>query len=334
MTGSMAQIVKTGLLALLGILLVNCASPNAAQEAREAQAMSDKRIALTFDDTPRHPGAFFDEDERTERLIKQLRDAGVAQAAFFLNPAKITERPGAEERIAAYVAAGHVIANHTADHPRLSQTETSAYIAEIDLAGAWLKDRPGTRAWFRYPYLDEGRDDLAKRDAVRAALKTRGLLNASPTVDASDWFTDNELNRAKRSGEPFDLAAAGRIFVESHVEAAEFYDRLARETYGRPIAHNMLLHETDLSAMFIGDLVNALKAKGWTIITADEAFADPAFLAAPDVPSAQGTLVELAAWHKGIGSQRWYPGNDTAKLGERFNREVLGTGELKQEPAQ
>ncbi len=334
MTGSITQIVKTGLLALLGILLVNCASPNAEQEATETQAISDKRIALTFDDTPRHPGAFFGEDERTERLIKQLNEAGVTQAAFFLNPAKIAERPGAEKRIAAYAAAGHVIANHTADHPRLSQTETSEYIAEIDRAGAWLKDRRGYRAWFRYPYLDEGREDVAKRDAIRAALKSRGLLNASPTVDASDWFTDNELNRAKRSGELFDLDAAGRIFIESHVEAAEFYDRLARETYGRPIAHNMLLHETDLSAMFIGDLVAALEAKGWTIITTDEAFADPAYLAAPDVPSAQGTLVELTAWHKGTGSQRWYPGNDTTKLGERFNREVLRETELKKEPAQ
>jgi len=328
---------KLTLLSLIGLLLAACVNHAGPQEATQETLTADKRIALTFDDTPRHPGAFFSEDERTRRLIEELRKAGVTQAAFFLNPAKIAERPGAEARIAAYVHAGHVIANHTADHPRLSQTDTDKYIAEIDRAGAWLKDRPGYREWFRYPYLDEGRDDKAKRDAVRAALKTRGLLNASPTVDASDWFTDNALNVAKRSGEAFDLAAARRIFVESHVEAAEFYDRLARETYGRPITHNMLLHETDMSAMFIGDLVAALEVKGWTIVTADEAFADPAYLAAPDVPSAQGTLVELAAWHKGIGSQRWYPGNDTDELEARFAREVLGESSREsseKEPAQ
>ncbi|MEL7198395.1 MAG: polysaccharide deacetylase family protein [Pseudomonadota bacterium] len=293
----------------------------------EQETSSEKRIALTFDDTPRHAGAFFTEDERTRLMIEALRDGGVEQAAFFINPGKIPQRPGAEKRIAAYIEAGHVIANHTFNHPRLSRTETGDYIADIDQSARWLAGRKGTRAWFRYPYLDEGRDDKAKRDAVRAALKKRGLLNASPTVDASDWWIDSALARAEREKTAYDPEAARDLFVEAHVEAAEFYERLARETFGRAIIHNMLLHETDLSALFLGDLIMALKEAGWTILTADEAFSDPAYQNAPDVPSAQGTLVELAAWHKGIASQRWYPGNDTEKLEARFRRKVLGETE-------
>ena len=285
---------------------------------------SDKRIAITFDDTPRHPGAFLSEETRTDMLIGELKEFGVEQAVFFVNPGKISEREGAMARIDAYVAAGHVLANHTANHPRLSQTDTAEYIADIDAAASWLEGREGTRPWFRFPYLDEGRADKEKRDAVREALAARGLLNASPTIDASDWWIDGAISRTVREGMPYRASALPDLFVRVHVEAAEFYHSLALETFERPITHNILLHETDLSALFIGDLIIALREKGWTIVTADEAFADPAYLSTPDVPSAQGTLVELAAWHRGIGSQRWYPGNDTRLLERQFNEQVLG----------
>ncbi|MEP0390662.1 polysaccharide deacetylase family protein, partial [Erythrobacter sp.] len=238
----------------------------------------DKRIALTFDDVPRGEGGFFTSDERTRLLIDALREAQVPQAVFFVNPGRIAKRPGAEDRIAAYIAAGHVIANHTNDHPRLSQTETRDYIANIDLAADWLDGREGARSWFRYPFLDEGRADKTKRGAVREALVKRGLLNASPTVDASDWWLEAALAKAEREGRAYSPDAARALFVETHVEAAEFYHTLALQTFDRPIAHNILLHETDLSAMFIGDLIAALRAKGWTLISADEAFADPAYL--------------------------------------------------------
>lgn len=288
---------------------------------------STKRIALTFDDVPRGEGGFFTSEERTRLLIEALREAGVEQAAFFVNPGRIAKRRGAEDRIATYVAAGHVIANHTNDHPRLSQTGTDAYIADIDLAARWLEGREGARPWFRYPFLDEGRSDTVKRDTLRAALRARGLLNASPTVDASDWWLEAALGRAEREGRAYSPDAASALFVETHVEAAEFYHDLALKTFDPPIAHNMLLHETDLSAMFIADLVAALRAKGWTIITADEAFADPVYNSAPDIPSAQGTLIELAAWEKGIDPPRWYRGNNTRLLEQWFEARVLGEEE-------
>ncbi|MEO1220901.1 MAG: polysaccharide deacetylase family protein [Pseudomonadota bacterium] len=101
----------------------------------------DKRIALSFDDVPRGEGAYFTSDERTQLIIDGLREAGVEQAAFFLNPGRIAERQGAQERIAAYVAAGHVIANHTNTHPRLSATSIEEYLADLDAASDWLKAR-------------------------------------------------------------------------------------------------------------------------------------------------------------------------------------------------
>ncbi|WP_240310858.1 polysaccharide deacetylase family protein [Altererythrobacter sp. ZODW24] len=310
--------MRGAFLALAVLLLAACVS------AAAPVAESGKRIALTFDDIPRHPGAFFSEDERTERMITHLRETGVEQAAFFLNPGKIAERPGAEARIARYVAAGHVIANHTSTHPQLSDTDVAAYLANIDDAETWLKGREGYRAWFRFPFLDEGRSDKAKRDAIRAGLAERGLQNGYVTVDASDWFYEQAVTNAVRTGQEIDMDALRDLYVESHVQSAEFNDQLARKTLGRSPAHVMLLHETDLAALYLGDLIRALKAKGWTIISADEAFADPIAKLQPDVPSAQGTLIEALAWERGLPAPRWYARNNTALAQKEFDTRVLG----------
>jgi len=87
----------------------------------------------------------------------------------------------------------------------------------------------------------------------------------------------------------------------------------------------MLLHETDIAALWIGDLVKALEERGWTVVSADEAYADRfADLALGyDTPSAQGTLTEMVAWEKGLPAPRWYRGNDTDLAQQWFDTRVL-----------
>lgn len=301
---------------LLLIALFACGAPAQAQ---------DKRIALTFDDVPRQPGAFLTPDQRTRRLIAALKAAGVRQAAFFVIPGNVgkPDRGNGERHIAAYVAAGHVIADHSFAHPALRATRADAYLAGIDRSQAWLKGRPGYRPWFRFPYLDEGGKDKAKRDAVRAGLAARGLLNAYVTTDGSDWNFEMLAVQAKAAGKRIDRAALRDLYVETLVGAAEYYDGLARQTLGRSPAHVMLMHETDLAALWLPDLVRALRAKGWTIVTADAAFADPIARLAPDTPSANGTRTEMLAWEKGLPAPRWYD-RDDPEIGARlFRQRVL-----------
>lgn len=309
------------LLPLLLGLLAACAHAEDTPTAPQG----DKRIAISFDDAPRAKGPFLTEDERTRLLIEALENAGVAQAAFFVNPGRV-DGPDDERRIADYVDAGHVIANHSATHPRLSETPLDAYLADLDAAEDWLRGRDGYRPWFRYPFLDEGRQDKEKRDALRAALAERGLVNGYVTVEAIDWFYEAAAKRALADGQQVDREALRDLYVEAHVEAAEFYDGLAREAVGRSPVHMLLLHETDNAALWIDDLVEALRAKGWTIVGADAAYADPFALLATtyDTPYAQGTLTEMVAWEKGLPAPRWYRGNDTDLAQEWFDTRVLG----------
>jgi peptidoglycan-N-acetylglucosamine deacetylase len=291
-----------------------------------APSYAEKRIALSFDDVPRYAGPELSREERQKRLIAELKKARVKQAVFFVNPAKLSEtgEPVDDGWIMRYAKAGHVIANHTDDHLKLGDNSAEEYLKHIDSAENWLKGRKGYRPWFRFTYLDEGGKDKAKRDAVRAGLAKRGLRNGYVTTESADWHMLILWADALKAGKTVDRQKLCGFYAKHHFDAAEFDDGLAQKALGRSPAHVMLLHETDIAAYCIGDLVAALRAGGWTIVTADKAYADPIGKLMPDTPSAQGGLIEAIAWEKGLPAPRWYEYNNTKLQTKDFNQRVLG----------
>ncbi len=298
----------------------------AALLALAAPASAQKRIALSFDDVPRQTGAYFTVEERTERLIAALRRTRVRQAAFFVTTGHF-DAPwgvGGEARIAAYVAAGHVLANHSHGHFALSRVGPDAYLADLDRAAAWLHGRRGARPWFRFPYLDEGGRIPAWRDAVRAGLAQRGLANGYVTVDSYDWYLDSLLTQAVRTGLAIDRDALRALYIEIILDAANFQDALARATLGRSPAHVILLHETDLAALFIADAVAALRADGWRIVPVDRAYRDPIAREAPDTSYLGGGRIAAIAAARGRPPRELVPPlNEEATIARLFNERVL-----------
>jgi len=284
----------------------------AAFFALAAPAAAQKRIALSFDDIPRSAGTFMTPQQRTERLIAALHTAGVPQAAFFINPGNLQQPWGAgrEGQIESYVRAGHVLGNHSFSHPHLSEIGAAAYVANIDQAAAWLHGRPGYRPWFRFPYLDEASRDIPTRDAVRAALRERHLQNGYVTVDGMDWLLDQLIGQSHAAGQAIDMNALRDLYVRILVESAEFADQLARDALGRQPVQVVLMHETDIEALFIPDAVAALRARGWEIVPIDEAYRDPIATAEPDSPYLSSRIGALAS----------VPGQPPRELSPNLNR--------------
>ena len=142
---------------VLGILLLQTLPDSAPQQPRTAVNSNTKRIAFSFDDTPRAPGAFLNVEQRPAILLKALKDGGVKGAAFFTNPGRISGINKGADTISAYAAAGHVIGNHTNTHVPLSSVSADVFLADVGKAEAWLKLQKNYRPWVRFPRLDEGR---------------------------------------------------------------------------------------------------------------------------------------------------------------------------------
>jgi len=79
------------------------------------------------------------------------------------------------------------------------------------------------------------------------------------------------------------------------------------------------MHFNVLNGLFLGDLMEMFKTKGWQLIDAEEAFADPVFSAKPTIVPAGESIIRALAKESGTIDQRLrYPAEDgeyeTAKM--------------------
>lgn len=251
------------------------------------------QIAFSFDDAPWGQGGILTGPERTDSLIKKLADLKIDQVVFFCVTARLGYHQG-HQRLERYAAAGHLLGNHTHSHVRPSDHEAGGYIADVKEAHDSLQQFPTFVPWFRYPWLDEGRTSQA-RDNIRAALDSLGYRNGYVTVDTWDWYLAQRFRLARREGKSIDLEKLGNLYVEMVWRAIVFYDSLAREILHRSPKHVLLLHENDLAALYIDNLVQRIRSHGWQIISPSEAYRDSLAVYIPDVlENNQGRIVAIA----------------------------------------
>lgn len=152
-------------------------------------------IALTFDDGP-HP-------EYTLRLLEIL-DKYQAKATFFCVGKFAARHP---EVIRQVAGAGHVLGNHTWDHPSFPLLSHQQRCAQIQKCAEAL--RPYGSRLFRPPY---GHQSLASR----LTLFQNGYQVVTWTIAASDW----QITNASQIFEQIlPRVRPGRVIV--------FHDRIA-----------------------------------------------------------------------------------------------------------
>lgn len=251
-----------------------------------------QEIALTFDDAPTADGLIYSGPERTQRIVHTLKKHRIEEVAFFVMTSNIDAQ--GQSRLKTYSEAGHLLANHSHKHLRIHQAGTRSYIADIKTADSILSLLSGYTKWFRYPFLDEGRSPGA-RDSIRFALKDLNLTNGYVTVDNYDWYLNHLLAIAKEEKKTIDMDVMRDIYIDHIYSSIQFYDQVAQTHLGRSPKHVLLLHENDLAALFLDDLIAFLKTKGWKIISPRDAYRDPIANQIPDVLfNGQGRVAAIA----------------------------------------
>jgi peptidoglycan-N-acetylglucosamine deacetylase len=169
--------------------------------------VSERQIALTFDDGPTTPF--------TEQVLEILKSRSVP-ATFFVCGTNVERFPQIIRRMQSE---GHAIGNHTFSHPFPYFKGREFFAAEIDRTQEAIEKVTGERpAIFRPPYgarwiglysvlrerglrlvnwSDTGYDWLAKSDIVRETMKSLGpgsiiLLHDSRNIDPPE-----KVNRAR-----------------------------------------------------------------------------------------------------------------------------------------
>ena len=144
----------------------------------------------------------------------------------------------------------------------------------------------------------------------------------------SRFDRQNCFQKAIKNNGDIDFDKMRDFYVQVLIESIEFYDQLAIKHLDRSPKHVLLLHEMDISALFIGDLIDELRCKDWKIITVEQAYTDDiAQYQSPNLfPYNPGRIGEIAK-DKGQKKGLWHLSCDEKYLTQRFNKEVLTLGE-------
>lgn len=142
-------------------------------------------VALTFDDGP--------DLVHTPRVLDKLKTYGV-KATFFLLGESVEKHPEVVKRM---VAEGHVVGNHTYNHPNLVQVSDEEYHSQILRTGEIIQGVAGYFPKFFRPTYGS-----INENQVKWATE-QGLMIVQWSIDTLDWqglsaetITENVLANA------------------------------------------------------------------------------------------------------------------------------------------
>jgi peptidoglycan/xylan/chitin deacetylase (PgdA/CDA1 family) len=257
-------------------------------------AQPGPRLAVTMDDFNMLEDVHLTGVERNERILAALRRHGAQAMALVIG--RNAETPTGRTILDRWAAAGHTIGNHTYSHPdyHAASTTAKAYVEDFERGDKALRERRGFEKFFRFPMLREG-NTAAKRDAMRRALASGGYRNAYVTIDNSDYLIANELRARLIANPRTDPGPYRDIYLRHMLAFARYFRDGARVVFGRDIAHTLLTHFNLVSALYLGDLLDALRDDGWSIASAGAAYQDEVYRRQPDVLPAGDSLVWACA---------------------------------------
>ncbi len=257
-------------LSLFFLLTAYQTSPKSPTYPQEADM---PEIALSLDDAPMPGTILFSGMDKTKAIIQKLAQVNSPSVGIFALGIH-AEGSQNRQRLRMYGEAGHIIANHTYHHYCLNNVKSQVFIEDIRKAHQALSTLPNFRPLFRFPYLCEGKDIPQRQEAMQA-IKAMGYQEGYVTVSNHDYYINKLLLRAVKAGKRVDYEKLKKVYITILWDCIKTYDQLSRKVLNRKVKHVLLLHENDLAALFINELITYIRQQGWKVISIEEAYQDP-----------------------------------------------------------
>jgi peptidoglycan/xylan/chitin deacetylase (PgdA/CDA1 family) len=268
------------------------------------------QISITMDDFNWKNAVYQSAADRNRSILSTLNRHSIKGALFVIG--RNVEEDEGKRLLNEWGDAGHLIGNHTYSHQNLNapSMKLETYTNDIARAEEALKGFRRFQKYFRFPMLKEG-DTAAKRDGVRAFLNRNGYRTGHVTIDTSDWIITSRLSDRVLKDPSADVKAYRDFYLAHMWDRAQYYDELSRRVLGRPVKHTILVHYNLLNGLFLNDLIEMFKSKGWKFIDAEDAFSDPVFSEKPNVlPAGESIVWALAKADGKIAATLKYPAED------------------------
>ncbi len=276
----------------------------------QINAFAQKELAITIDDPNTVETPILSWKERDDAILKAL-DKHKIKVALFVCGMRVNDANGST-LLQNWDGKNHLICNHSYSHLyyNAKSKTSSIFVADFYKGDSVIKNFKNYTRLFRFPYLKEGNTG-AKRDSMRMAMNKSGYKNGQVTIDASDWYIDEQIAVALKKDSNADLTPYKEYYIKHILDRASYYDSLAKHVFQKDIKHTLLIHHSLLNALFLDDLLSDLTANGWKLIDAKKAFKDAVFSKTPlIVPCGESLVWQCAKETEKFALNLRYPAED------------------------
>jgi peptidoglycan/xylan/chitin deacetylase (PgdA/CDA1 family) len=287
---------------ILGILSLTLPLGTLAVTSPAQDPPAQREIAITIDDLP-----FGGPDLGLPRIrtanaaiLATLRRDGVP-AVGFVNEGKLYVAGEIDARTALledWLEAGEELGNHTFSHLSLQETPLPAFEEDVvrgETVTRWLLGRRGrTLRYFRHPFLRTGPSPEARR-GFESFLAARGYTVAPVTIENSDYVFSRVYSEAQTKGDAEGVRQAAEAYLRFTAAQLDFWEGVARQVAGRPVRHVLLLHDNEINAGHLGEVLALLKRRGYRFVPLEEALRDEAYKL-PDTYAGRAGVSWLYRW--------------------------------------
>jgi peptidoglycan-N-acetylglucosamine deacetylase len=286
-------------------LLLICSIQTFAQ--RKDSSDLPKKVAITIDDLPLNGP---DVDLNRLKLLNQKLIRSITQNRIpvvgFVNESRLFVPGEVDQRIAilrSWTDAGLELGNHTYSHLGFKDASLAQYEDDFvrgDTVTRELMKQSGQKErFYRHPFLQMGNTPELER-SFEDFISARGYRIAPVTIDSLDWLILSGYLRGIDSHDKDLMRRVSDEYLKYVDRKFEYCEAVAKDIFGRPIAHILLLHANELNGDNFDALIKVLKDRGYQFVTLEEALKD-SFYKSPDKYSANSDW--LASWAESRGKR-------------------------------
>ena len=250
-----------------------------------------KTVAITIDDLPYewHDPSLHRlnlADAARAALVNQKILAGLARhrapVTGFVNQLKV-EQLGTEQGTAMlkpWTSGSFDLGNHLYSHTdantlSVEQIEDEIVRGEATI-GPLMKSAKKKLEFLRFPYNHTG-DTKKKHDAVAAFIAKRGYRLAPCTIESSDWEFTWAYVKMLAKHDDAGIAKLKATYLDYTSAEIDYYATLNKQVLGYEPPEIMLLHDNQLNADMIDEVLALFEKKGYRFVTLSEAESDPVY---------------------------------------------------------
>ncbi len=240
--------------------------------------ISEKRIALTFDDVPfTKPMGYWRPREISNLILRTLQKSDIKAAGFVVQE-KVEEDPSTYVILNDWVTRGHLLGNQTWGDVDLNQLSHRDFMEHAIDGQEYLRRlaraHPFNYRYLRFPQLHQG-NEKKKHQRVKRALD-RGRYQVAPvTIKTATHAFNAAFIESERDEER--LSRLKSIYLQHVQKSLRYGESQSQRVFGRNIAHIVQLQIGIAAASFLPDLVGWLQEEGYSFVSFPEALEDPAY---------------------------------------------------------